>query len=224
MSILFNNPMKRILIAIIMLISVQLVLGAQDPGLVFCQLQGYDAVFSVTIQYEDKQVQFVPGNKWNDEIIFPVSFRKEDGSGIGYFHVKEIYGLSEDEKTELIQKIENEINFDEYTVKKDTETDIYGYEWWYLISGDFEIFTFCDFPEGHDCKWTDFRDKKCGTEYIEDIPCVGDGEAIRPMFQDCCEGLEVYNPRHNCMGCLPICRIPPNNFFIKFWEWIKGIF
>jgi hypothetical protein len=216
--------MKKILITVIMLVLVQSVLGAQDPGLVFCQLQGYDAVFSVIIQYEGKDIQFIPGNQYSDETIFPLSFRRTDGSGMGYFHVKEIYGLSESEKTELIQQIENENNFDKYTVKKDTETDKYGHEWWYLISGDFEVFTFCNFPEGHDCEWTDFRDKKCGTEYLKNIPCVGEEESIRQMFQECCEGLEVYNPRPDCEGCLPICRSSPTNIFVKFWEWFKGIF
>ncbi|MCK5283865.1 MAG: hypothetical protein KAK00_10790 [Nanoarchaeota archaeon] len=216
--------MKKTLLILMLAVLVQLVSGAQDPGLVFCQLQGHDAVFSVTIQYEGKTVQFIPGNHLNDEIIFPVALRKEDKSGIGYFDVKEIYGLSDDEKKELIQKIENEISFGEYTIEKVNTVDGYGLGWLYKIVGDFEIFTYCDFPNGHDCKWTDFRDKKCGLEYMKEIPCIKVGESIRGSFQECCEGLEVYNPRPGCDGCLPICRVPPNNVFIRLWEWIRSIF
>ncbi|MBN2459625.1 hypothetical protein JXB28_05045 [Candidatus Woesearchaeota archaeon] len=211
--------MKKILILLTILILVPTVIAARDPGFVFCELQGYHQRFSTIIELGDDEIQFIHDYK-GDDSLFCLSFDDGNRSTYGCKYVIYIVGDGL-EKDDFIKNIFEEKNFWNYTVKK---IDKKGYGPWFEVFGPYKEIAICDFGEGKNCPTNDFLNGECGQEYIKELSCVKEGESIHTMFQECCEGLEVYTPKITRPGFLPTCRNPPTNIFIKFWEWLKGIF
>ncbi len=77
---------------------------------------------------------------------------------------------------------------------------------------------FCVFDDGKKCDAKRFLDGTCGQEYIKEISCRQEGEAVFPQFEGCCAGLEPDTAVIGQSTCQEL------GFFEKLWRWFTGLF